>query len=171
MKKIILAVFGLLGISCATSYNALETADKFDVNKYLGKWYEVWRLPNSFEEGLEEITANYILREDGKITVINEGRLIEDKSKIKQAKGVAWIPDINEPSKLKLTFFWPFSADYWVLYVDQDYQHALVGGPSRKYLWILSRDRQADPKVVEDMKEFAASLGFPVENMISGLAD
>ena len=171
MKKVLLFLFPFLAVSCATTYNTIGTVDNFDINRYLGKWYEIERLPNSFEEGLKEITARYSLDDDRNIIVINEGRLIEDKCKIKQAKGVAWIPDPRTPSKLKVSFFWPFSADYWVLAIDEDYKYALVGGPTKKYLWILSRDRDLNPKVIASLKEYAASLGFLVENMVSGLAD
>lgn len=170
MRFLYTALTLLLASSCSTAYLALDSADEFDLQRYMGKWYEISRLPNKFEEGLEDITAFYELTESGKVTVINEGRLIADKSRIKQAKGRAWVPDPAEPSKLKVSFFWPFAGDYWVLKVDKDYTYALVGDPSGKYLWILARDPRIDPKIVAALKEYAYTLGFPVENMISGLA-
>ena len=154
--------------SCSPSYLILNPVEDFDIERYMGKWYEIERLPNKFEEVLEDITAMYILRDDGYITVINEGRLIEDKSRVKQAKGKAWAPNPREPSKLKVSFVWPFSGDYWVLRVDPDYNYALVGDPTGKYLWILSRERKLDPEIVLELKNYASILGFSVENMISG---
>jgi len=170
MRYLISALAALFAVSCSSAYLALDTATEFEIEKYMGKWYEIYRLPNKFEEGLEDITAKYELTDDGKVIVTNEGRLIDDKSRIKQAKGRAWIPDPKEPSKLKVSFFWPFSGDYWVLRVDKEYSYALVGDPSGKYLWILSRERVLDPKIVLELKEYASNLGFPVENMISGQA-
>lgn len=172
MKKYLTSLFSLLTVaSCSTSYLVLDTEEEFDINKYMGKWYEIARLPNSFEEGLEENTAFYRLGEDGNVTVTNEGRLIENKTKIKQAKGKAWVPDPKQPGKLKVSFFWPFSGDYWVLKVDKDYTYALVGDPTGEYLWILARERDIDPKIIQELKDYAGKLGFPVENMISGLAN
>lgn len=171
MKKYLSLFLSFLGFSCATPHIALEPQESFDIKKYMGKWYEIARLPNSFEEGLEENTAFYELRENGDVTVINQGRVVADKSRYKEVKGRAWIPDANEPSKLKVSFFWPFAGDYWVLRVDRDYSIALVGDPSREYLWILARERDPDPKVVSELKAYASSLGYAVENMVSGLAD
>ncbi len=171
MKRYISLILSLFGLSCSTTHIALESEETFDLKRYMGKWYEIARLPNKFEEGLEENTAFYELREDGDVTVINQGRVIANKSRYKEVKGRAWVPDPNEPSKLKVSFFWPFSGDYWVLRVDKDYTIALVGDPSREYLWILARDRRPDPKAVSELKIYASSLGYAVENMISGLAD
>ncbi len=174
MGKIKYLFFGIMVVftaSCSPAYLALDSAEDFEIEKYMGKWYEIMRLPNKFEEGLEDITANYQLNEDGTVSVTNEGRLISDRSRIKQAKGKAWIPDITKPSKLKVSFFWPFSGDYWVLRVDPDYTYALVGDPSGKFLWILSRERRLDQKIVDGLLDYASILGFPVENMISSLTD
>ena len=171
MKKYLSLLLSFLGLSCSTSQIAMQPQESFDIKRYMGKWYEIARLPNTFEEGLEENTAFYDLREDGKVTVINQGRVVADKSRYKEVKGRAWVPDQNEPSKLKVSFFWPFAGDYWVLSVDKDYTIALVGDPSRKYLWILAREKAPDPKVVSELKAYASSLGYAVEYMVSGLAD
>ncbi len=168
MKKIISGLFTLIAVSCSPAYLAVDSVEEFDIEKYMGKWYEIYRLPNSFEEGLEDITARYELMDDGKVLVTNEGRVKSDNSRIKQAKGKAWIPDPKKPSKLKVSFFWPFAGDYWVLKIDADYNNALVGDPSGKYLWILSRERRPDPAIINELKEYASDLGFKVENLISG---
>lgn len=172
MIKYLASIISVLTLSsCSTSFIALDPVEEFDINKYLGKWYEIERLPNSFEEGLEENSATYTMGEDGYIVVINEGRVIDDISRIKQVKGKAWIPDPRQPGKLKVSFFWPFSGDYWVLKVDKDYTYALVGGPTGEYLWILSREKNLDPAIVVELKDFAGKLGFPVKKMVSSLAD
>jgi apolipoprotein D and lipocalin family protein len=170
--RYLISGFALLFLwSCSTAYLALDSVQEFDIEKYMGKWYEICRLPNKFEEGLTEITANYELIDDGTVMVTNEGRLKEDKSRVKQAKGKAWMPDPKEPSKLKVSFFWPFAGDYWVLKIDSEYNYALIGDPSGKYLWILARENRLDPKIVEELKLYASNLGFSVENMISGQFD
>ncbi|PKP37525.1 MAG: hypothetical protein CVT97_05460 [Bacteroidetes bacterium HGW-Bacteroidetes-14] len=171
MKKYILLAASFLGFSCSAPHLVLNTQENFDIKRYMGKWYEISRLPNTFEEGLENNTAFYELKENGDVTVINQGRVIADKSRFKEVKGCAWIPDPKDPSKLKVSFFWPFAGDYWVLSVDEDYTIALVGDPGRKYLWILARERNPDPKAVSDLKAYASSLGFAVENMIGSLGD
>lgn len=152
--------------SCKTKYPKLETVKELDINKYLGTWYEIARLPNSFEIGLECVTANYSLLENGKIQVLNKGYLIEDNSKFKTAKGKAYIPDKNEPAKLKVTFFWPFYGDYWVLALDENYQYAMVGDESRKYLWILARKNSIDNEIYLKLIKEAKSKSFDVEKMI-----
>lgn len=152
--------------SCKTKYPNLETVKQLDINKYLGTWYEIARLPNSFEKGLECVTANYTLMENGKIQVLNKGYLIEDNSKFKTAKGKAYVPDNNEPAKLKVTFFWPFYGDYWVLALDQNYQYAMVGDESRKYLWILAREPLLDEDVYSALIEDAKSKQFETKKMI-----
>lgn len=170
MKYLASLISLLFLTSCSTAYLALDTVVEFDINKYMGKWYEIERIPNAFEKGLEENTAFYSLAEDGNVIVINEGRLIDDKTKIKQVKGKAWVPDSKEPGKLKVSFFWPFSGDYWILKVDKDYTYALVGGPTGEFLWILARERDIDREIIQELKDFAGKLGFPVKDMISGLA-
>lgn len=132
----------------------------------MGKWYEISRLPNKFEKGLTEVTATYQLNEDGTISIVNEGRLVDDISRVKQVRGKGWL-STKESSRLKVSFLWPFKGDYWIIKVDPDYTYALVGDPSGKYLWILSRENRLDPKIINELKIYASTLGFAVENMIS----
>lgn len=156
----------LFVLSCSTAFLALDAVEEFSIEKYSGEWYELYRLPNRFQEGLTEVTTLYELNEDGTILVVTEGRLKEDRSRLTQAKGRVWAPNESEKSKLRLSYSWSFSSDYWVLKVDPTYDHALIGEPSGKYLWILSRDRRGDPKVIEEFKRYAAMLGFPIEKLI-----
>lgn len=137
-----------------------------DLTRYAGTWYEIARLPNSFERNLKCITATYTLRTDGKINVLNKGHKIKDPEKINSANGLAWVPDKSAPAKLKVRFFWPFSGDYWILYLDKEYRHVLVGDPSYKYLWILSRESRMDESTYYMLTEKAKEQGYDTTPMI-----
>jgi len=137
-----------------------------DLNRYTGTWYEIARLPNSFERKLKCISANYTLRDDGKITVLNKGHLITDPQKINTARGIAWVPDKNSPAKLKVRFFWPFSGNYWIMYLDKDYRYVLVGDPSLKYLWILSRAKKMDEATYLMLLQKAIDNGYDISSII-----
>ena len=144
-------------------YDTLEVVPHVDLKKYLGKWYEIAHLPFRFEEGCSDITATYSLREDGTISVLNE---CKRNGKVKRAKGKAKVVDKNTGAKLKVTFFWPFYGDYWIINLGKDYDYAVVGTPNRKYLWILSRTPQMDDKLFSQLIELVKSKGFDVTNLI-----
>jgi apolipoprotein D and lipocalin family protein len=152
--------------SSAYSQTMPEVIRDIDLKKYSGTWYEIARLPNPFERKLKCITATYTLREDGKITVLNKGHYITDTEKINSAKGVAWVPDKKTPAKLKVRFFWPFSGDYWILFLEKDYRYVLVGDPSYKYMWILSRDKEMDDTTYKMLLKKAVVNGFNVSPVI-----
>ena len=144
----------------------LTTVPDVDINKYSGKWYEIARLPNSFEKGLVCVTAEYGLRDDGKISVINAGQKENNIGKVKSIRGKAWVPDKNEPGRLKVQFFWPFAGGYYIFHLDQEnYQYALVGNPSRKFLWILSRKPYIDDSLYQELSEIARKNEFAVEKL------
>jgi len=144
-------------------YNTLEVVPHVDLNRYLGNWYEIARLPARFQEGCTDTTATYALSEDGSISVLNECR---KNGKVKQAKGKAKVVDKNSGAKLKVTFFWPFYGDYWIIDLGKDYDYAVVGTPSRKYLWILSRTPKMDTKLFSQLIESVKSKGFDVNRLI-----
>ncbi len=117
----------------------LATVPAVDLNRYLGKWYEIARYPNRFQKQcVGDTTATYTLRDDGKITVLNACRRVDGT--LDDAKGTAKVVDAATKAKLKVTFFWPFSGDYWIIGLDPEYRWAVVGEPGRKYLWILARE-------------------------------
>lgn len=131
---------GLLAmeVAMAVSTHPLRTVGHVDLNRYIGKWYEVARYPNRFERSCDhDVTAEYSIRKDGKIRVLNSCMTMEGKQK--QSEGTAVIVDKETNAKLKVTFFWPFYGKYWIIDLGQDYEFAVVGEPSRGYLWILSR--------------------------------
>lgn len=152
--------------SCSNkTLGPLSVVDSVNINRYLGRWYEIARLPNRFERGLTCVTATYTLKTNGKIEVLNAGRKLEDTQVESTAKGVAWIPNPKVPGKLKVRFFWPFSGKYWILALDKDYQWAMVGDDSRKYLWILSRTPTLDQSTIDRLLKQAQQQGFDAKKM------
>ncbi len=141
----------------------LEVVPHVDLERYLGKWYEIAHLPAKFQEGCNETTATYSLLKDGGISVLNTCRR---NGKVKTAKGKAKVVDKATGAKLKVTFFWPFYGDYWIIKLGMDYEYAMVGTPDLKYLWILSRTPRIDGKLFAELKEFAKSKGFGTERLI-----
>lgn len=130
----------------------LETVGILDLERYQGLWYEIARYENRFEEGCEGATAYYTLKEEH-VEVVNS--CFADGMMIDQAKGKAYIADETSHAKLKVTFFWPFYGDYWVLMLPEDYRYSVVGDPERKYLWILSRTKKITD---EDRERILARL-------------
>ncbi len=140
---------------------------EFDLKKYLGTWYEIARYDHRFERGLVGVTANYSLRDDGKIKVLNSGYKGSFSGEFSEAIGKAKIPDPeNEPAKLKVSFFWIFYSDYFILELDKNYQWALIGSSSDDYLWILSRTPQMDKKVYLECLDKLAKRGYDVSKLI-----
>ncbi len=158
--RTIIMVFGLLIFHSCTKATDLTTVPKVDINRYLGQWHEIARFPNRFEKGLECVTANYSLKKNGKIEVLNKGFRSNDPSKAETAKGSAWVPDKNFPGRLKVTFFWPFAGNYYIIALDENYRYALVGDPSREYLWILAREKELDETIYQHLVDIARQNGF-----------
>ncbi len=152
--------------SSARSQIVPSVVPEVDLNRYKGLWYEIARLPNYFERKLKCTSATYTLRDDGKITVLNKGNYISDPRKTSSAKGVAWIPDKNSPAKLKVQFFWPFSGDYWIMFLDKDYKYVLVGEPALKYLWILARKKTMDEEAYKMLLQKAVDNGYNIDKII-----
>nr|WP_205742535.1 lipocalin family protein [Halomonas borealis] len=142
-----------------------RVVDDFDAERYLGRWYEVARLDHSFEEGLDCVTADYSQRDDGRIRVTNRGiDLAAGEADIAEGKAYP----IGEPGqgRLKVSFFGPFYAGYNILALGDDYDWALVAGPDRDYLWILSRTPELPASTYQALVERAAALDFPVDELI-----
>lgn len=169
MKKI--ALFLVLFIILTSSKGQDGMIDKtvvhqLDIDKYLGKWYEISRYDHSFERGLVGVTATYSYRKDGKIKVINEGFKKSLEGKRSKAIGKAKVPNPNIPSKLKVSFFWFFYGDYFVLELDDNYQWAVIGSSSEKYLWILSRAPQIDETLYNQLLNKLTKRGYDVGKLI-----
>ena len=161
--------FVLLGISlsgCLTGIpEGLEPVEDFDVNRYMGKWYEIYRLDHSFERGLTEVTATYTLQDDASVKVENAGR--KPDGTMDTIVGRAEFQGDPTVGSLKVSFFGPFFGGYHVIALDQEnYQYAMVAGPTYDFLWILSRTPQLDEVVAESLLAQAEQSGFPVEDLI-----
>ena len=144
----------------------ITPVDNFQMERYMGRWYEVARLDHSFERNLVSVSAEYSLLEDGTVRVINRGYSEEDE-RWKQRDGIAKFVKSPDQGFLKVSFFRPFYGSYVIIELDrQNYSYALVCGPERYYLWILSRSPKLDDDVKKRLVEKAASLGFDTEKLI-----
>ena len=162
-KRVLLPL--LLVAGCAQHPPGIEALGDFDAERYLGGWYEIARLDNRFEEGLDNVTANYTKRDDGGINVRNRGYDREEGS-WQEVRGRAYFVDGPDKGALKVSFFRPFYGGYNVIALDREnYQWAMVCGPDRSYLWILSRTPKLDPAVLDSLRTQAENLGFPVEEL------
>ena len=161
----------ILGLFSCKSVKELPTVKDVNLEKYAGKWFEIAKLPNRFEKGLDCATATYTIKKNGKIEVYNQAYLSNNKSKVKNIRGSAWVPDSAYPGRLKVRFFWPFSGDYQIIYLDEQYNHVLVGSPSRKYLWILARTKQIDDATSNKLLEIAKTNGFDINKVVKEVQD
>jgi apolipoprotein D and lipocalin family protein len=164
-----LFMLGLIFSGCFTpkelSTESIPEVKNFDLQRYLGVWYEAARLPHSFEKGLDRVTATYTLQEDGTIQVLNKG-FDTSKGEWKEAVGKAYIPDTAAGALLKVSFFWIFYAEYKVIVLDSvSYSYAMVTSSSKKYLWILSRSPQMDQFVYDELVRKANDWGFNVSQI------
>lgn len=152
-------------VGCASTPKGIEPVKGFQIDRYLGTWYEIARLDHSFERGLSKVTAEYSKRPDGSIAVVNRG-FDAKANRWREARGKARPAGPPDVASLKVTFFWPFWAGYHVIVVDSDYRYAMVTSSTQDYLWILSREKILDPAVLNDLKTRAKQWGFPVDKLI-----
>jgi apolipoprotein D and lipocalin family protein len=151
--------------SCVGVPEGVETVVDFELDRYLGTWYEVARLDHSFERGMSHVTANYSMRDDGGVRVVNRGFKVA-KNEWSEATGKAYFVGDTDVGQLKVSFFGPFYGAYNILELDKDnYQYALVAGPDRDYLWILARSPTLEPDVVLALVNKARSYDFPVDEL------
>jgi lipocalin len=140
------------------------TVKELDLPRYLGTWYEIARFDHKFERGLQGVTATYSMRDDGKIKVLNQGYENTLDGKLSIAEGKAKLTD--EPGKLKVSFFWIFYGDYFVMELDENYQWVLIGSSSDKYLWILSRTPKLEDNVKQLILHKAEKRGYDTSKLI-----
>jgi apolipoprotein D and lipocalin family protein len=163
--NVCLSALALMLGGCTSIPSGLTPVTGFEADRYLGKWYEIARLDHVFERGLDHVTADYTKRPDGAIAVLNRG-YDPIKRRWREAKGVARFRGEPTVGSLKVTFFWPFRGGYHVITLDPDYRWALVAGPSRKYLWILSREPQLAPDIYDRLVRQAREAGFSTDDLI-----
>ncbi|HSM87762.1 MAG TPA: lipocalin family protein [Candidatus Limnocylindrales bacterium] len=142
----------------------LSTVDHVDLQLYAGRWFEIARYPNPFQRDCQsDVTALYTLQKNGKVEVVNSCR--KKNGKIKTARGTAKIADPSN-AKLRVTFFWPFYGDYWIIGLDPDYRWAVVGEPRRRYLWILSRDPRMPLPEYDKVLDVVRSHGYDPDQLV-----
>lgn len=149
--------------ACSKDYDN-STVDEFDLDRYLGEWYEIARYNHSFERGMDNTMAEYILQDDGKVFVLNTGWK-DGKFKVAEGKAKYKDPEGN-PGALKVSFFLFFYSEYNVMMVDKDYQISLVGSKSDNYLWILSRTPVPDPDLLQMVLDEAKQRGYDTSKLI-----
>ena len=156
----------MVTVGCAGVPDGLQTVNGFELDRYLGTWYEVARLDHRFERGMTDVTATYGMRSDGGVSVVNRGYEVPKKD-WNTATGKAYFTGDSDVGELKVSFFGPFYGGYNVIELDKEnYQYSMVAGPSFDYLWILSRSPQLDMDVLSSLVDEAKSLGFPTDELI-----
>jgi apolipoprotein D and lipocalin family protein len=161
----LLPLLVLLG-GCLGVPDGVRTVTGFELDRYLGQWYEIARLDHRFERGLSEVTATYSLRDDGSVKVVNRG-YDAGEQRWKDAEGRAVFVGEPDEGRLKVSFFGPFYGAYNIMALDhEDYRWAMVCGPDLDYLWILSREPELPPGVLERLLEQARSAGFDTDALI-----
>jgi apolipoprotein D and lipocalin family protein len=151
---------------CTGIPDGVQAVTGFELDRYLGTWYEIARLDHSFERGMSNVTANYSMRDDGGVSVLNRGYKVA-KGEWDEASGKAYVVGDADVGQLKVSFFGPFYGGYNIVELDKSgYQYALVAGPDRDYLWILSRTAQMAPDVLQSLVDKARELGFATDELI-----
>ena len=168
-NKILTVVFsiGLIALlnSCASIPKQAKAVKNFDVNEYLGTWYEIARFDFRFERDLDNVSAQYSLNENGNVIVLNSG-YNPKKQEWKKAKGLAKFRGDKDTAKLKVSFFGPFYSGYNVVALDENYKYALVAGKNLKYLWILSRTKNIPQEVKTNYLKIAEQIGYDTSKLI-----
>ncbi len=158
------AIILLLG-SCASggpTGTPLAVVPQVDLGRYIGTWYEIASFPQRFQKGCTDSRAEYRIRPDGDVDVVNS---CLRNGKVDTAKGKAWVVDTATNAKIKVSFFWPFRGDYWIIDLGKDYEYAVVSAPSMKYLWILSRTPQMDESRYQEIVGRLKDLGFDIARL------
>ena len=166
MKKILLLLSVILLGGCVGMPETVKPVQQFELDRYLGKWYEVARLDHSFERGLSNVSAEYSLRDDGGVKVINRGYSAEE-GEWNEAEGKAYFVEGSDQGYLKVSFFGPFYGAYVVFELEEEgYQYAFVSGPDTDYLWLLARTPEVAPEVMEKFKAMSKERGFNTDELI-----
>ena len=175
MKLLLPMMLGLLAVACTTSTTArlhlpaLQTVAHVDLSRYTGTWYEIANFPQSFQRGCVASMATYALRGDDEVDVLNRCRKDSLDGPEKSARGRARIVDKSSNAKLEVSFLRPFWGDYWIIDLGVNYEFAVVGHPSRDYLWILSRTQTMDPRVYDAIVARLAAQGYETNRLVRAL--
>jgi apolipoprotein D and lipocalin family protein len=165
IRAIILLALGFQS-GCTGVPDGTQAVTGFELDRYLGTWYEIARLDHRFERGMTNVTANYSMRDDGGVSVVNRGYKVEE-GEWNDAAGKAYFVGDVDVGQLKVSFFGPFYGGYNIIELDKDnYQYALVAGPDRDYLWILARSPSLNEGVLSNLVRKATYLNFPTDELI-----
>ena len=166
MRSLLQLIFIAMLTTLSTGVGAetpVASVPVLDINRYVGKWFEIASFPMFFQRNcIGDTTAEYALTHGGKISVLNRCRT---KDGVSQAEGKAFVVDGSKPARLKVSFFWPFRSDYWVIGLDPDYRWAIVANPNRKYLWILSRTRLLPRDQLDAALAVATAQGYDLSQL------
>lgn len=166
LTPVILALLPLIVSACTGLPDGVEPVKAFDINQYLGKWYEIARLDHSFERNLNHVSAEYSLRDDGGVKVINRGYSTKTRA-WKEAEGKAYFARKPDEAYLKVSFFGPFYGSYIVFELDKEnYQHAFVTSYNKSYLWLLSRTPTVSKEILDRFIVKSRALGFDTDGLI-----
>ena len=176
MKKILSISLLTSLVGCATPHAELSTQPNVDLKKYAGTWYEQARLPNRFQKDCAgDVQADYVLNSDNTISVTNQCRTDDGSIDVAEGEGrLAQAVDPQDPAKLEVRFAPEWTSwlpmvwgDYWIMKLEGDYRHSLVGTPDREYLWVLSRDKRADKETVNQLLDYARTHGFDTDAVVT----
>ncbi|WP_283629631.1 lipocalin family protein [Shewanella baltica] len=166
MRKLLLVISIFLLSGCLGMPKLIQPVNDFELNKYLGKWYEIARLDHSFERGLSQVSAEYSLKDGGGVMVINRG-FSAAKNEWKEAEGKAYFVNGDSEGYLKVSFFGPFYGSYVVFELDhENYQYAFISGPDTDYLWLLAKTPTVPPEVLQKFVEMSKARGFDTDSLI-----
>ncbi len=166
LRILLIMVMSLMLTACFGMPENVTPVKNFEVDRYLGKWYEIARLDHSFERGLNNISAEYTMRDDGGIAVVNRGYSVED-GQWETAEGKAYFVNDKDEAYLKVSFFGPFYGSYVVFELEQDnYDYAFISGPNTSYLWLLSRTPDVAQSVIDDFITMSQERGFDTSELI-----
>lgn len=165
MKRSLLTVTSLFLVACIGVPDDIEPVDNFDINQYLGTWYEIARLENSFEAGLSNVTAEYSLNSNGSVKVVNRG-YNDAEGDWQDITGKARFVDEPNIAHLKVSFFGPFYSSYIVFELGEEYEYAFVTGVDKDFLWLLSRTPEVDQSLIDQFLETAEEKNFNLDEII-----
>lgn len=175
MTRILAVSLVAILAGCATHPDPLPVQEGVDLKQYAGTWHEQARLPNRFQKDCAgDVQADYELKADNTIRVINQCITDDGSAKVAEGEGrLSKASDPLDPAKLEVRFAPEWTSwlpmvwgDYWIIRLADGYQHSLVGTPDRKYLWVLSREKQADPAAVDELLDYAGTLGFAIDDVV-----
>jgi apolipoprotein D and lipocalin family protein len=157
----------LLLCGCLGAPRGVDPITNFDAGRYMGDWFAIMRIENSFERGLSNVSATYSIRPDGLVGVLNRG-VDREKCRLRTIEGYATFQGEPNVASLSVTFFWPFAGGYHVIALDHEhYRWAMVAGPTRGFLWILAREPRLSDEVITALIQRARELRFPVDELVA----